>query len=658
MTNPHIDSTSCELLMNELLEELLLEFQRIYPSLLLDRRCMVDLDSSTATKFSRHVIVHMPYWSSSEKEAKAAHDAQNEPNNATHTATTAEATTFALFADAAAVGRFVKVWIGRLAEELATGILAKRRPVLAKHLFVNPPPPPTTTSSSSSTQKPTQTTASHADQQILNPTATATVKDLDDNDNDLPKSATLTTVTEDSSQKVRTSQSQTSNPPSQEVIAEYAPSQGSTSSSSGRGPTCLVDLGVYSRNRLFRCMGSSKYGKPASAALRIADANQFSFPGHFGNDKFYVPAMPGPTTTRVHPDGAAAAAGDDLDAAMAQFRLAMDWTAHADALAQTLVVPMNSTKVYHTILPESDQAKDLLIHGSNNLAHVRKVIMGRYGIEQPQQHVLRPSLAAGGGGGGDGNGTDKLILERRGSSPFPLLDEYCRSVLGTRGGVQGEIRSWSIQYQSQRLPTGSSSSSSHPRPCDHNKEGDSRRYVATSITYQMIRNRWCEAIGRAHRSNNIMWTIDFRTYQCIQSCHDPDCRMMRFSKTPVNLPEELQTHIAMELQSEVATATNNNNRHDDDQGGDNNNKFNAADDDDDDAEFEKALLALNLNDPMMGTITTRDKLERDADHRPVVDRVPDAVPITHQEKTKNEDPIALADDALLQAILSDPNLFP
>ena len=73
----------------------------------------------------------------------------------------------------------------------------------------------------------------------------------------------------------------------------------------------------YTRNRLFRLLGSNKFGKPADAgkkrlandsycdakqqtqpidllppsALRIAEANEFPFPNGFGNAKFYLPEM-------------------------------------------------------------------------------------------------------------------------------------------------------------------------------------------------------------------------------------------------------------------------------------------------------------------------------------------------------------------------------
>ena len=128
---------------------------------------MVDLDSSTSKKFSRHWILHLP---------------GNE-----------------LFSDARAVGIFVKGLVSRLEQEQRSEELqARGHELLAAHLFVN-----------------------------------------------------------DGSEK----------------------------------RTRFIDLGVYTRNRIFRLLGSTKFGKPADAALRIAEANEFPFPRGFDNSKFYCPEM-------------------------------------------------------------------------------------------------------------------------------------------------------------------------------------------------------------------------------------------------------------------------------------------------------------------------------------------------------------------------------
>ena len=164
--NGHISQTESEIIMTEFIDELCLQFRLIY-NISLKRSCIIDLDSSTDKKFSRHLIVHLP-------------------NNE-------------LFADAHSAGLFAKQFVSRLADELADGTLVNKHPSLSRNLFVK-------------TKDPNKT-------------------------------------------------------------------------------TCFVDLGVYTRNRLFRLMGSSKFGKQASAALRIADTNEFKFPDNFGNSNFFVPDL-------------------------------------------------------------------------------------------------------------------------------------------------------------------------------------------------------------------------------------------------------------------------------------------------------------------------------------------------------------------------------
>jgi len=196
--NPHITISQSETLMTEFIQELSTEFHLIF-GIQIDRSCIVDLDSSTEKKFSRHLIIHLPNGE--------------------------------LFADACAAGVFVKRFIGRLAEDLSTGMLVSRRTTLAQHLFVN---------SQASKTKETASTES------------------------------------DESKAVRP-----------------------TNEFNNKKVTCFVDLGVYTRNRLFRLMGSMKYGKPASAALRIADVNEFQFPAGFDNSRFYLDDQTHPVDANI-----------------------------------------------------------------------------------------------------------------------------------------------------------------------------------------------------------------------------------------------------------------------------------------------------------------------------------------------------------------------
>ena len=182
-SNPGITSKIDEEIMDELIKELSCELT-VKHNLSIERKNIVDLDSSTTKKFSRHLIVHLPNGS--------------------------------LFSDTSHVGSFVKAFVSRLADEKAIGELQKKRPILSQYLFVNAKP---------------------------------------------AKNSVETTAT-----------------------------------------SCIIDLGVYTRNRLFRILGSSKFGKPSSAALRLSDTNQFPFPESFSNNKFYIPAQQNRYLTSGHND--------------------------------------------------------------------------------------------------------------------------------------------------------------------------------------------------------------------------------------------------------------------------------------------------------------------------------------------------------------------
>ena len=285
LSNPEISSNDeSEELMTEFVAELCCEFQLVH-DIKIDRSNIVDLDSTTGKKFSRHLIVHLPNH---------------------------------LFADAKSAGVFVKAFVERLANELSIGKLAQRRQTLAKHLFVN--------------------------KKTADPNEPSTLRNRD---------------------------------------------------------TCFVDLGVYTRNRLFRILGSTKFGKPSSAALRIAAANEFPFPEGFDNSKFY------------HADkkmDLKDANERDLDA----FRAALSWDVHADALAATLVVPVHTSKMEFNIIdgPTQDKQSSEVTTSMTSLA--------------------RRSVSSS-------------TRNSSGHSPMPKLDTYFLATLGRRGGVQGKIRAWSIE---------------------------------------------------------------------------------------------------------------------------------------------------------------------------------------------------------------------
>ncbi|KAL2334801.1 hypothetical protein Fmac_016014 [Flemingia macrophylla] len=83
-----------------------------------------------------------------------------------------------------------------------------------------------------------------------------------------------------------------------------------------------------------------------------------------------------------------------------------------------------------------------------------------------------------------------------GKSPFPFLDKFILSVASV-GNIPGKIHSWYF-FSEFGL-----------------------------VVYSMTKNRYCERIGRQHKSNNVIYVVDLRMAVYYQKCHDPDCRGYR-----------------------------------------------------------------------------------------------------------------------------------
>ncbi|KAF9602333.1 hypothetical protein IFM89_026538 [Coptis chinensis] len=89
-----------------------------------------------------------------------------------------------------------------------------------------------------------------------------------------------------------------------------------------------------------------------------------------------------------------------------------------------------------------------------------------------------------------------------GKSPFPALDMFVESIASI-GNVSGRIRSW---YWFSEYGV---------------------------IVYNMLRNRYCERIGRQHKSNHVMYVVDFKRTVYYQKCYDPDCKGYRSPFRPI-----------------------------------------------------------------------------------------------------------------------------
>ncbi|KAM6555758.1 hypothetical protein CsatB_002777 [Cannabis sativa] len=104
----------------------------------------------------------------------------------------------------------------------------------------------------------------------------------------------------------------------------------------------------------------------------------------------------------------------------------------------------------------------------------------------------------------NGCGINSSATYLMGKSPLPALDTFIESIAST-GNVPGKIRSWYL-FSDYGL-----------------------------MVYSMSRNRYCERIGREHKSNHVIYVVDLRRADYYQKCHDPDCRGYRSPLRPVPL---------------------------------------------------------------------------------------------------------------------------
>lgn len=104
-------------------------------------------------------------------------------------------------------------------------------------------------------------------------------------------------------------------------------------------------------------------------------------------------------------------------------------------------------------------------------------------------------------------------------SPYLEIDNFIIGQIN-KGGVQGALRRWNY-FSSEEL-----------------------------MVYDISNNHWCENIGRAHRSNNIMIVVDLKREVWYQKCYDPVCRAQRFRSESHPLPHECCLDFLIDMDNE------------------------------------------------------------------------------------------------------------
>ena len=100
----------------------------------------------------------------------------------------------------------------------------------------------------------------------------------------------------------------------------------------------------------------------------------------------------------------------------------------------------------------------------------------------------------------------QIVEEGYRSSPYPRIDEFMLTQIN-KGGAKGIIRRW-IHFVNSNM-----------------------------LLYDIDKNRFCENIGRMHRSNHIYFIVDMKHGTFYQKCHDPDC--IDFKSEEKMLPEDV-----------------------------------------------------------------------------------------------------------------------
>ncbi|XP_040822220.1 DNA-directed primase/polymerase protein isoform X4 [Ochotona curzoniae] len=113
-------------------------------------------------------------------------------------------------------------------------------------------------------------------------------------------------------------------------------------------------------------------------------------------------------------------------------------------------------------------------------------------------------------------------LEGFQSSPYPEVDRFVLSLV-TKNDIKGGIRRWSY-FSSEEL-----------------------------LVYDIFKYRWCENIGRAHKSNNIMILVDLKNEVWYQKCHDPVCKAENFKSACFPLPDEVRLLFLFKEEEEFTT---------------------------------------------------------------------------------------------------------
>eukprot|EP01138_Halocafeteria_seosinensis_P010609 gb/GECG01010834.1/.p1 GENE.gb/GECG01010834.1/~~gb/GECG01010834.1/.p1 ORF type:complete len:767 (+),score=72.34 gb/GECG01010834.1/:1-2301(+) len=127
--------------------------------------------------------------------------------------------------------------------------------------------------------------------------------------------------------------------------------------------------------------------------------------------------------------------------------------------------------------------------------------------------------------------------------PFPSLAEYIK-LLASKGNKQAFVRKWEGCLMEARFKPIHQGSGSPLRIL--------RKEVYTKFMFHIIGNRWCERIGRFHKSNHVAYVVDMLRGTTYQTCFDPDCagfRSRTFTIPRQCLPDQSPENMTLDTDS-------------------------------------------------------------------------------------------------------------
>jgi hypothetical protein len=326
--------------------------------------------------------------------------------------------------------------------------------------------------------------------------------------------------------------------------------------------TCFVDLGVYTKNRAFRLFGSSKFGKHAIFQWSGVDRKLYTGlkgGGIFGagsgsglsqRQQKVVPLSPN-RLKHQYLELSAVVPYDLIDRYRSTFSQfcretssnSSDQSANSssESLSSTLSSPSPSSSSSSSSSPQMiksladsfDYADSFL--DVNLPAPSRDISFHPHSTRDYSSSSISAVTAGGIAETDEYSGTQvnvgrysqrrnngeqwRSIMEiassthQRQSSPFPSIDSFVLFI-ASKGGVQGYISSWSLYAANQTY----------------------------RVRYTIGKNRWCEKVGRPHKSNGIILEVDLNFLVLTQTCFDPDCRGFRWE--PIPLPPQCLSSIS------------------------------------------------------------------------------------------------------------------